>query len=111
MGNIQFYLKEEVRNPIHALRTMVVWIFRFLGLLALRLVLWGFLFFLPAFTFLLVTFHWATTKARSEIEKQKPSYRTETVYSAPTSDGFLFGLRTLIRDIRFWRSEIERFRR
>lgn len=111
MGNIQFYLKEEVKNPIHALRVTAVWLVRFLGLLALRLVLWGFLFLLPAFAFLLVTFHWVTTKAKSEIEKQKPVQRIGAVYSSPASDGSLYGMRTLIRDIRFWMDEIERFRK
>lgn len=112
MKGIRKFLKEEIQKPIRALRLCIVAGLKFLALAALRFVLWSFFFFLPFVAFFLFAFHWATERARSEIEKMRTPAQFESSVTRPVrTPTSLFELRALSQDFRFWLRELERLRR
>ena len=106
------FMKEEVKKPIVVLKKTAILCLKFAALSLLRLVIWAFFFLLPIIVLFFFALHWVTDKARSNLGTASPVHTVDEPASASTDlRSIPFGLRTLTRDIKFWVSELERFKR
>ena len=101
------FLTSEIRGPVRALKTTLIFLIQFTALLFLRLVLWLTLFFLPMIILLLTAFHLTAHQVRKEYTPSNP--RLSNVNPLDTLRSKVLSLESVKGDVAFWLSEFKRF--
>jgi len=106
--DIKKFLKEEISNPLQALKFTALFSLKFIALWFLRLILWIFFFFLPVILFLMFGAHYTTEIMR---KKDQEIVQVQQKHGSVTSqaESPFWSLKSLSYDLRYWKRELEKF--